>query len=122
MNVGRHGLALTHRIAAFRGTTACTHTPRRFFASRNPYDRPSPPSLPAAEQREFEELVRRAQTPLAFPEAELAMHPDARPPLAPEFEGDVNPLTGERGGPKREPVRRWTEEGDWSYKGRVSDF
>src|SRR6266571_7885057 len=27
------------------------------------------------------------------------------------------------GGPKREPVQRWVEkEGDWSFKGRVSDF
>ena len=40
-----------------------------------------------------------------------------------EFEGDVNPVTGEQGGPKREPVGRWGEDdGDWSFKGRVSDF
>jgi len=38
-----------------------------------------------------------------------------------EFDGDVNPITGERGGPRREPVGRWAE-GDWSFKGRVSDF
>ena len=38
-------------------------------------------------------------------------------------DGDINPATGERGGPKREPVQRWIEEeGDWSFKGRVSDF
>lgn len=50
-------------------------------------------------------------------------HPDAPVPLAAEFDGDVNPATGERGGPKREPVRRWIrDEGDWSFKGRVSDF
>ena len=108
--------------------------------SSNPLLRPSPPPLPRAEQREFEELVRKAQAPLSHPpssvgreqaEAELAMasqthpesvHPDARQPLQAEFEGDVNPATGERGGPKREPVGRWGGEEDWSFKGRVSDF
>lgn len=90
--------------------------------ARDPLNRPSPPPLPREQQREFEELVRKAQAPLSSPEAELAMHPDARPPVDPEFEGDVNPVTGEKGGPKREPVKRWTEEGDWSVKGKVSDF
>lgn len=51
----------------------------------------------------------------------MALHPDARKPVTPDFEGDVNPSTGERGGPKKEPVGQWAE-GDWSYKGRVSDF
>jgi len=52
------------------------------------------------------------------------MHPDAREPLTAEFHGDINPITGEKGGPKREPVGRWGEDpgGDWSFKGRVSDF
>jgi len=91
--------------------------------SRDPLNRPSPPPLPRADQREFEELVRRAQAPLAHSsEADLAMHPDARAPVTPEFQGDVNPTTGEQGGPKREPVNKWGEEGDWSFKGRVSDF
>jgi hypothetical protein len=95
-------------------------------------NRPSPPPLPREEQREFEELIRAAQAPLSSPssptkgetEAELTLHPDARQPLKPEFEGDVNPVTGEQGGPKREPVGRWGEDvgGDWSFKGRVSDF
>lgn len=39
----------------------------------------------------------------------------------PEFEGDVNPRTGEVGGPKNEPLR-WGAGGDWSYNGRVTDF
>ena len=46
------------------------------------------------------------------------MHPDARKPIKPEFEGDVNPVTGERGGPKRDPLRH----GDWSFGGKVTDF
>ncbi|KAI0789233.1 hypothetical protein C8Q75DRAFT_687148, partial [Abortiporus biennis] len=91
--------------------------------------RPSPPPLPRADQREFEELVKKAQAPLSTPaslvltEEELTLHPDARPPVQPEFEGEQNPVTGETGGPKNEPVHRWTEDGgDWSFKGRVSDF
>ncbi|KAK1772880.1 hypothetical protein QBC33DRAFT_522744 [Phialemonium atrogriseum] len=39
----------------------------------------------------------------------------------PEFDGEVNPRTGEVGGPKNEPLR-WGGEGDWSYNGRVTDF
>ncbi|KAI1174263.1 hypothetical protein F4777DRAFT_395404 [Nemania sp. FL0916] len=39
----------------------------------------------------------------------------------PEFEGDVNPRTGEVGGPKNEPLR-WGANGDYSYNGRVTDF
>ncbi|KAK7053329.1 hypothetical protein VNI00_003955 [Paramarasmius palmivorus] len=96
------------------------------------WSRPSPPPLPRAQQLEFEELQKAAQTPLAKSppgtdtaqayEAELSIHPDARKPLKPAFEGDVNPVTGEQGGPKQEPVGKWGDEGDWSFKGRVSDF
>ncbi|CDO74460.1 hypothetical protein BN946_scf184979.g15 [Trametes cinnabarina] len=105
--------------------------PSRQISSGHPLVRPAPPPLPREQQREFEELVRSAQAPLSNPnrvdpsekEADMAMHPDARAPIVPEFEGDVNPVTGEKGGPKREPVGKWGEgEGDWSFKGRVSDF
>jgi hypothetical protein len=82
------------------------------------YDRPGPPRLPPKEQAEFDALVRAAEEQALSAEA---AHPDSPTPVSPEFEGDVNPVTGERGGPKREPVRQWNE-GDWSYKGRVSDF
>lgn len=101
------------------------------MSSGHPLVRPGPPPLPRDQQREFEELVRSAQAPLSSPqridpsqkEADMALHPDARAPIVPEFEGEVNPATGEQGGPKREPVGRWGEgEGDWSFKGRVSDF
>ncbi|ETW80750.1 hypothetical protein HETIRDRAFT_244205, partial [Heterobasidion irregulare TC 32-1] len=85
--------------------------------------RPGPPPLPAAQQREFEDLVRKAQSPAAPTSHAPDVHPDAPAPLRAEFTGDVNPATGERGGPKREPVGRWAEDGgDWSFKGRVSDF
>lgn len=39
----------------------------------------------------------------------------------PEFEGDTNPVTGEVGGPKNEPLRCGSA-GDWSFNGRVTDF
>ncbi|EJD02600.1 uncharacterized protein FOMMEDRAFT_65032, partial [Fomitiporia mediterranea MF3/22] len=75
-------------------------------------NRPKPPPLLPKDQREFEELVRAAAS------TNSALHPDARRPPPPEFEGDTNPVTGEVGGPKREPLRH----GDWSYSGRTSDF
>lgn len=100
---------------------------RRMLSSN--INRPAPPPLPQEQQREFENLFRAAEAPLTptsknAPEAELAaLHPDARQPLKAEFEGDVNPKTGEQGGPKREPVGRWADgDGDWSFKGRVTDF
>ncbi|GAB7337051.1 hypothetical protein MBLNU457_g2460t1 [Dothideomycetes sp. NU457] len=52
------------------------------------------------------------------------LHPNVRRGAAPEFEGEVNPKTGEVGGPKVEPLR-WgstANSGDWSYNGRVTDF
>lgn len=49
------------------------------------------------------------------------LHPNVRRGAPPEFEGDVNPKTGEVGGPKNEPLK-WGVTGDWSYNGRVTDF
>lgn len=49
--------------------------------------------LPAKEQREFEQAVQRASTPLAAANdagttgEDVQMHPDARPKPKPEFEG-----------------------------------
>ncbi len=49
------------------------------------------------------------------------LHPNIRRGAPPEFEGDINPKTGEVGGPKNEPLR-WGNAGDWSYNGRATDF
>ncbi|KAF8502379.1 hypothetical protein F5888DRAFT_1190245 [Russula emetica] len=89
-----------------------------------PITRPAPHPLPPEQQREFEQLQRQAETMTKnAPSGRVERHPDAPTPLKGEFDGDTNPATGERGGPKREPVQRWIEEeGDWSFKGRVSDF
>ena len=91
--------------------------------------RPPPPSRPAPlplspdQQREFEALQRQAEVTVKVQVDQVERHPDAPVPLKAEFIGNDNPVTGERGGPKREPVQRWVEEeGDWSFKGRVSDF
>ncbi|KAG5513208.1 hypothetical protein PMAC_001578 [Pneumocystis sp. 'macacae'] len=46
------------------------------------------------------------------------IHPDAKKPLPPEFEGDINPHTGEVGGPKTDPLKH----GDYSFGGRTTDF
>lgn len=111
--------------------------------------RPAPPKLPAEQQAEFERLQRAAEVSTAFqPPAETSTSGNVTtaatstprhtttPAAAsseepvnqglfrgapPEFEGDVNPKTGEVGGPKNEPLR-WGGKGDWSYNGRCTDF
>lgn len=103
----------------------------RCYASGFTLNRPSPPPLPPKEQQEFEELVKAAGTTAAYgsdaaEEADAQsriqkddeLHPDARRAPLPEFEGDTNPITGEVGGPKREPLKH----GDWSFGGRATDF
>ncbi|KAG8948899.1 putative mitochondrial protein, conserved [Tulasnella sp. 424] len=102
------------------------------------FNRPGPPPLPAEDQKEFEELVRKAQAPLSGDSAKAAegvgqldvktvsadgdlVHPDARPKPSPDFVGDVNPETGEQGGPKKNPLN-WGADGEWTYGGRAVDF
>jgi len=49
------------------------------------------------------------------------LHPNVRRGAKPEFEGDVNPKTGEVGGPKNDPLR-WGSVSEWTYNGRATDF
>lgn len=49
------------------------------------------------------------------------LHPNVRRGAKPEFEGDVNPKTGEVGGPKNDPLR-WGAVSEWTYNGRATDF
>lgn len=99
---------------------------------------PAPPQLPKEEQEEFERLQRVAQSQEAIDSYNKEIEEDhtkesANSPFLktdiggfspefsktiPEFEGDVNPKTGERGGPKQDPLRY----GDYSFNGRVTDF
>ncbi|KAF4869550.1 Succinate dehydrogenase assembly factor 4 [Colletotrichum siamense] len=74
-------------------------------------------ATPAAEAQPQEKPVN----PTISASEEDTMHPAYVRGAPPEFEGDVNPRTGEVGGPKREPLR-WGSGGDWSYNGRVTDF
>ncbi|PHH61434.1 hypothetical protein CDD81_405 [Ophiocordyceps australis] len=99
--------------------------------------KPSPPKLPADQQAEFERLQRIAATSPAF-EQPSAAPPSTQQPrhttdvpsdvnqgirrgAPPEFSGNVNPKTGEVGGPKNDPLR-WGGKSDWSYNGRTTDF
>jgi hypothetical protein len=80
-------------------------------------NRPGP--LPLGDKKKHQEmldLIRKKQAELQASDSE--MHPDAYKKPAPEFEGNVNPKTGEVNGPKNEPLKH----GDWSFGGRVTDF
>ncbi|CAI4284141.1 BCN_G0004810.mRNA.1.CDS.1 [Saccharomyces cerevisiae] len=100
---------------------------------------PGPPKLPREEQEEFERLQRIATSQEAIDQYNAQATGDRtkeslNSPLLtkndigsfspefsktiPEFEGDVNPKTGEVGGPKQDPLRH----GDYSFNGRVTDF
>jgi hypothetical protein len=126
-----------------RATRPLCYIPARHQST---FDRPAPPPLPSEQQREFEELVRKANSPsksssgkstsIAISEKSCFLislcsrlrrlatslegekHPDVRTKPPPAFEGDRNPVTGEVGGPKTEPL----VHGDWSFGGRATDF
>ncbi|KAI5856666.1 DUF1674-domain-containing protein [Durotheca rogersii] len=92
---------------------------------------PAPPRLPPEQQAEFERLQHAAGTEDGFvptstpgsgaPSPSSALPLPLRQGAPPEFDGDVNPRTGEVGGPKNEPLR-WGPGGDYSFNGRVTDF
>ncbi|CDR44710.1 CYFA0S15e01816g1_1 [Cyberlindnera fabianii] len=100
---------------------------------------PGPPKLPKEDQEEFEALQKMANSQAAIDEYNASLTDEVDPAAAPylgkagidigsfspeffktipEFEGDVNPKTGEIGGPKQDPLRH----GDYSFNGRVTDF
>ncbi|WVW85693.1 hypothetical protein I302_107731 [Kwoniella bestiolae CBS 10118] len=94
------------------------------------FSRPGPPPLPPSDQAEFDALLKANESIGASPDivddpskgikASDDLHRDIRRGPRPEFEGDVNPKTGERGGPKVDPFKAGDQ--DWSYAGRVTDF
>ncbi|KAK3822164.1 MAG: hypothetical protein JOS17DRAFT_753970 [Linnemannia elongata] len=100
----------TTAIFSLAATTAITT--RAYSKGLRPRGPGPIPLESAKDQAEFEQLVKNAAS------APATSHPDAQTPVPDEFQGDTNPTTGEVGGPKREPVRF----GDWSFKGRVTDF
>ncbi|OIW25684.1 DUF1674-domain-containing protein [Coniochaeta ligniaria NRRL 30616] len=80
----------------------------------------SPPSQTQSQTQAQTQPVQEA-TPAAAAEGEATFSGGIRKGAPPEFEGETNPVTGEVGGPKNEPLR-WGGGGDWSYNGRVTDF
>lgn len=119
----------------------------RFYSAKFSTEfQPGPPKLPKEEQEEFERLQKVAASQIAIEEYNDSLRElnETRAPvllaegtqkqssgvgsdvgsftmlkIIPEFEGDVNPKTGERGGPKQDPLRHSNE---WAFNGRVTDF
>lgn len=114
----------------------------RFFSPPSKFDfQPGPPRLPKEQQEEFEKLQSIANSQIAIEEyndqiAQQQAEGSTQEPkapivnseigsfsslkLVPDFESEVNPKTGERGGPKQEPLKHTKDE--WSFNGRVIDF
>ncbi|CAG8584093.1 6660_t:CDS:2 [Dentiscutata heterogama] len=126
--VGWLPLALFRNYSQWSNETMSMETAiRPFFRSYTTdpsLKRPGPiPLGDPKEQKEFEELVRKNQGSftsaiMAVEEEELQVHPDAREKLPAEFEGEKNPVTGEIGGPKQDPLKH----GDWIISGRIAEI
>ena len=98
-----------------KASTGAFSTPRQTpQINQSPASKPEVNQSPASTEAELQARID------ASGKGE-ELHPDVRRGAKPEFEGDVNPKTGEVGGPKNEPLR-WGGKGDWSYNGRVTDF
>lgn len=59
------------------------------------------------------------KTPKGKLDEQVLAHPNMEKDPLPAFPDDINPHTGEKGGPKGPEPTRY---GDWERKGRVSDF
>ncbi|KAI8875836.1 hypothetical protein K501DRAFT_233049 [Backusella circina FSU 941] len=87
---------------------------RRAYTTLN---RPGPlPLGNKKHQKEMLDLIRKKQSQDSATTGEF--HDDLLKKPKPEFDGEVNPKTGEVNGPKNEPVKH----NDWSFGGRVTDF
>ncbi|WVN90239.1 uncharacterized protein L203_105475 [Cryptococcus depauperatus CBS 7841] len=117
-------LVIPARSILFKPLAHTIHTTAFFRRSPPSFSKPGPPPLPAADQAEFEALLKANSAVGTVPTDENSieeeMHKDVRRGPKPEFEGDVNPKTGERGGPKNDPFI--AGESDWQFGGRVTDF
>lgn len=111
----------------------------RLYSQKFGSAKAGPVPLPKEEQEEFEKLQKIANSQAAIDEYNKSVNfgksqgsgldnPShnlktdiggfQNNKIIPEFEGDVNPKTGEIGGPKQDPIKH----GDWSFNGRVTDF
>ncbi|KFY04468.1 hypothetical protein O988_00767 [Pseudogymnoascus sp. VKM F-3808] len=101
-----------------KSSTGAFSTPRATpQINQSPASKPQVNQNPAEEESSKEALAARIEATGKGEE----LHPDVRRGAKPEFEGEVNPKTGEVGGPKNDPLK-WGGEADWSYNGRVTDF
>lgn len=115
---------------------------RTYSSKFSPEQMPAPPKLPKEQQEEFERLQKIANSQSAIDDynrkiqedgshvstANSSPSPDLKTDIGgfstnylktiPEFEGEVNPKTGEKGGPKQDPLKY----NDWAFNGRVTDF
>lgn len=118
------------------GLTYSTKSFIRCYANKPPFNSkgPSPLPLDPEDQKEFEQLQQAANTQIAIEQynEDHGFAAKETPPTVssdigtfggiyktiPEFEGNVNPKTGEVNGPKQDPLKH----GDWSFNGRTTDF
>jgi len=61
----------------------------------------------------------KAKTPKGKLDEEALAHPNMEKDPLPAFPDDINPHTGEKGGPRGPEPTRY---GDWERKGRCTDF
>jgi hypothetical protein len=153
LQVSRRSLSTTARLSAFatgpapprlppkeqeeferlqRASTGAFSTPRpSVTVNQTSSSRPQVNQAPATSQNDISPKLSAEDIEVAAVNARVEatgkgqeLHPDIRRGAKPEFEGDVNPKTGEIGGPKNEPLRWGStgDRGDWSYNGRVTDF
>lgn len=92
-----------------------------FATPRTPKSEDKDAEKAAAEKEQREVTLEDLKARIAARGDGEELHPNVRRGAAPEFNGDVNPNTGEVGGPKNDPLRP-AHGGDWSYNGRVTDF
>ncbi|EMG50637.1 Protein FMP21, mitochondrial [Candida maltosa Xu316] len=128
------------RIFRPQATSNIVKSTTRLYSGPSKFDfQPSPPRLPKEQQEEFEKLQSIANSQIAIEEyndqvaknegeqiefkapiVDSQIGSFANLKIIPEFEGSVNPKTGEVNGPKQDPLKHTKDE--WSFNGRVIDF
>ncbi|KAI1434033.1 hypothetical protein GGR50DRAFT_665122 [Xylaria sp. CBS 124048] len=106
--------------AEFERLQRTANTQQGFNATAMP-DFSSPSPSTSTQKSQSEPQAQASSNANANTVAESSLSTPLRKGAPPEFVGDVNPRTGEVGGPKNEPLR-WGASGDYSYNGRVTDF
>lgn len=93
-------------------------TPSRSFQDQLQFNRPPNSSVSSSNQGTSPTASAAASSSSSSSSSD-ELHPNARKPQKPDFEGESNPNTGEVGGPKKDPLQ-WERE--WTYGGRATDF